>query len=58
VASPVVTDTSYVQTINHLARVHFGYTVKLAVNNRVWLGLAYLFILSVTHVTPDMSVTD
>jgi hypothetical protein len=57
VASPVVTDTSYVQTINHLALVHFVYTVKLAVSNRVWFGLAYLFILSVTHVTLDTSVT-
>jgi len=33
--------------------VHFNWHVT-----KVWFGLVYLFILSDTHVTMDMSITD
>ena len=35
----LVTDTSYVHTLNHPVLVHAMYTMKLAVSNRLWFGL-------------------
>ena len=38
-ASAVVTDISYVHTLNYPVLVHATCTMKLAVSNRVWFGL-------------------